>query len=200
MVHPQGDAVSQQRRARKTVERNEAEIARWVARGVAADRAKHPNAQSLALLHRRIGRQADPAGAADLGAQGQDTGAVPPVPAWQTAVDVRAGGLPARTRTTRRSRRPGWALICWRAPTTPASASGCWMGLGSQLGHQPVTVIWDNLGAHHAGDLQAWAATQSWLVVEYLPSYAPELDPVEGLWATRRAASWPTAAAPTAPS
>jgi hypothetical protein len=51
------------------------------------------------------------------------------------------------------------------------------------LGHQPVTVIWDNLGAHHAGDLHAWAATQPWLVVEDLPSYAPELDPVEGLWA-----------------
>jgi hypothetical protein len=32
-------------------------------------------------------------------------------------------------------------------------------GLGHQLGHQPVTVIWDNLGAHHSGDLHAWAAT-----------------------------------------
>jgi transposase len=56
-------------------------------------------------------------------------------------------------------------------------------GLGHQLGQQPVTVIWDNLGAHHARALQEWAATQSWLVLEYLPSYAPELDPVEGLWA-----------------
>jgi hypothetical protein len=56
-------------------------------------------------------------------------------------------------------------------------------GLGHQLGHQPVTVIWDNLGAHHAGDLQQWVATQPWLELEYLPSYAPELDPVEGLWA-----------------
>ena len=45
------------------------------------------------------------------------------------------------------------------------------------------TVIWDNLGAHHAGDLAQWAAAQSWLVLAYLPSYAPELDPVEGLWA-----------------
>ena len=53
-------------------------------------------------------------------------------------------------------------------------------GLGHQLGHQPVTVIWDNLGAHHAGDLHAWAATQPWLVVEYLPSYAPELNPWRG--------------------
>jgi hypothetical protein len=35
-------------------------------------------------------------------------------------------------------------------------------GLGHQLGHQPTTVIWDNLGAHHAGDLHPWAATQPW--------------------------------------
>ena len=54
-------------------------------------------------------------------------------------------------------------------------------GLGYQLDHQPVTVIWDNLGAHHAGDLHAWVATQPWLEFAYLPSYAPELDPVEGL-------------------
>jgi hypothetical protein len=54
-------------------------------------------------------------------------------------------------------------------------------GLGHQLGHQPVTVIWDNLGAHHAGDLEVWVKGQPWLVLAYLPSYAPELDPVEGL-------------------
>jgi hypothetical protein len=65
-------------------------------------------------------------------------------------------------------------------------------GLGHQLGHQPVTVIWDNLGAHHAGDLHAWAATQPWLELAYLPSYAPELDPVEGLWDARldRQVAW----------
>jgi hypothetical protein len=56
-------------------------------------------------------------------------------------------------------------------------------GLGYQLGHQPVTVIWDNLGAHHAGELEDWAKGQSWLQLEFLPSYAPELNPVEGLWA-----------------
>jgi DDE superfamily endonuclease len=56
-------------------------------------------------------------------------------------------------------------------------------GLGSQLGHQPVTVLWDNLGAHHAGELDAWVKGQPWLEVEYLPAYAPELNPVEGLWA-----------------
>jgi DDE superfamily endonuclease len=56
-------------------------------------------------------------------------------------------------------------------------------GLGYQLDHQPVTVLWDNLGAHHAGELDAWVKGQPWLEVEYLPAYAPELNPVEGLWA-----------------
>jgi transposase len=56
-------------------------------------------------------------------------------------------------------------------------------GLAHQLRHQPVTVLWDNLGAHYAGDLHAWAATRPWLELAYLPSYAPELNPVEGLWA-----------------
>jgi hypothetical protein len=57
-------------------------------------------------------------------------------------------------------------------------------GLGYHLDHQPVTVIWDNLGAHHAGDLEDWVATQPWLALAYLPSYAPELNPVEELWAS----------------
>jgi hypothetical protein len=31
--------------------------------------------------------------------------------------------------------------------------------------------------------MRAWLGTQrSWLVVERLPAYAPELNPVEGLW------------------
>src|SRR6266568_1958625 len=97
---------------------------------------KRPNAQSLALLCRRVGRQADPAGAAHLGTAGQDAGAAPPLPTRQADLDVRAGGLPA-------GRGPGRA----------------------------------------AGGLHAWAATQPWLELAYLPSYAPELDPVEGLWA-----------------
>lgn len=53
-------------------------------------------------------------------------------------------------------------------------------GLGYQLGHQPVMVIWDDLGAHRAGELVDWVATQPWLELAWLPSYAPELDPVEG--------------------
>ena len=70
----------------------------------------------------------------------------------------------------------------------PAAAGldWCWHATGGDLADHAAVgqhLIWDNLGAHHAGDLHAWAATQPWLVLEYLPSYAPELDPVDGLWA-----------------
>jgi transposase len=50
------------------------------------------------------------------------------------------------------------------------------------LGGQPVTLIWDNLPAHHSRDLSGYAADRDWLKYEYLPAYAPELNPVEGLW------------------
>ncbi len=50
-------------------------------------------------------------------------------------------------------------------------------------GGWPVIVVWDNLPAHTSGAMGAWAATQQqWLQVEYLPAYAPDLNPVEALW------------------
>ena len=57
--------------------------------------------------------------------------------------------------------------------------------LGRLLGgNAPVILIWDNLPAHHSIAMGAWLASQhAWLQVEYLPSYAPDLNPVEGLWA-----------------
>jgi transposase len=52
------------------------------------------------------------------------------------------------------------------------------------LGGQKVTLLWDGLPAHRSRVMRAWLGRQrSWLVVEPLPGYAPELNPVEGLWA-----------------
>jgi transposase len=52
------------------------------------------------------------------------------------------------------------------------------------LGGVPVTLVWDNLPAHHSRVMGAWLDSQRhWLQVEYLPGYAHDLDPVEGLWA-----------------
>ena len=51
------------------------------------------------------------------------------------------------------------------------------------LGGQKATLLWDGLPAHRSKAMAAWIATQRhWLVVEWLPGYAPELNPVEALW------------------
>jgi transposase len=46
--------------------------------------------------------------------------------------------------------------------------------------------------------MRAWLNTQrSWLVVERLPAYAPQLNPTEGLWSSLKAVELANLAAPT---
>jgi transposase len=53
------------------------------------------------------------------------------------------------------------------------------------LGGQKATLVWDGLPAHRSKLMHAWLRRQrSWLVVEPLPGYAPDLNPVEALWAS----------------
>ncbi len=47
----------------------------------------------------------------------------------------------------------------------------------------PLVVVWDNLAAHRSALVRDFAATHPRLHLEHLPAYAPELNPVEGLWA-----------------
>ncbi|GHC98014.1 endonuclease [Streptomyces violarus] len=49
-----------------------------------------------------------------------------------------------------------------------------------QLGG-PIVLVWDNLNVHKAADLRQWAAARQWLTISYLPPYAPDLNPVEGI-------------------
>jgi transposase len=64
------------------------------------------------------------------------------------------------------------------------------------LGGEKATLLWDGLPAHRSRAMQAWLHTQRhWLVVERLPAYAPELNPVEGLWSWLKAPSSPTSSA-----
>jgi transposase len=50
-------------------------------------------------------------------------------------------------------------------------------------GHKMV-LLWDGLSAHWSTRMRAFLDSQrDWLTVERLPAYAPELNPVEGLWA-----------------
>jgi transposase len=44
-------------------------------------------------------------------------------------------------------------------------------------------LLWDRLRSHRSKELKEFLETQKhWLMVEYLPPYAPELNPVEYLW------------------
>ncbi len=66
------------------------------------------------------------------------------------------------------------------------------------LGGEKATLLWDGLPAHRSRAMRAWLATQrSWLVIERLPAYAPELNPVEGLWSSLKAIELANLASPT---
>jgi transposase len=66
------------------------------------------------------------------------------------------------------------------------------------LGGQKATLVWDGLPAHRSLAMAAWLRRQrSWLVVEPLPGYAPELNPVEGLWSNLKGVELANLAADT---
>ncbi|MGW0846771.1 IS630 family transposase [Streptomyces sp. NPDC002787] len=50
----------------------------------------------------------------------------------------------------------------------------------------PIILIWDNLGTHLCAVMRSFVDGQDWLRVVQLPAYAPELNPVEGVWSLLR--------------
>ncbi|MBA4867379.1 transposase, partial [Streptomyces sp. PSKA54] len=54
-----------------------------------------------------------------------------------------------------------------------------------QLGG-PIVLVWDNLNTHLAAGMKKFAAEHDWLTVFQFPSYAPDLNPVEGIWSLLR--------------
>jgi hypothetical protein len=56
--------------------------------------------------------------------------------------------------------------------------------LASCYAGQRVVLIWDGLSSHWSTKMRTFLDSQrDWLGAERLPAYAPELNPVEGLWA-----------------
>jgi transposase len=48
----------------------------------------------------------------------------------------------------------------------------------------PLLIVWDRLAAHRSGLVRDYInGLQGRIEVEYLPAYAPELNPVEYIWA-----------------
>lgn len=55
--------------------------------------------------------------------------------------------------------------------------------LHRHLGGAKVTLVWDGLPSHRSRAMRRFIAAQrSWLVVEPLPPYAYDLNPVEQVW------------------
>jgi putative transposase len=55
--------------------------------------------------------------------------------------------------------------------------------LHQHLDGDKVTLIWDGLPSHRSRAMRAFIKSQRhWLVVERLPAYAPDLNPVEQVW------------------
>lgn len=46
----------------------------------------------------------------------------------------------------------------------------------------PIVVIWDNLNTHVSSAMCELIAGREWLHVIQLPAYAPDLNPIEGVW------------------
>lgn len=56
--------------------------------------------------------------------------------------------------------------------------------LRRHLAGRRLILIWDRLQAHKSRSTQDFLERQRpWLTTGYFPAYAPELNPVEGLWA-----------------
>ena len=55
--------------------------------------------------------------------------------------------------------------------------------LKKHLRGQKVILIWDGLPAHKSRKMKQYLESQrSWLQIEVLPGYSPDLNPVEDLW------------------
>lgn len=48
---------------------------------------------------------------------------------------------------------------------------------------EKVILVWDHLPAHRSNVMKQFLFQQrSWLQIEWLPGYAPDLNPTEGVW------------------
>jgi transposase len=50
----------------------------------------------------------------------------------------------------------------------------------------PIVLVWDNLPTHVSRKMRQLITARSWLTVFQLPAYAPELNPVEGIWSSTK--------------
>ncbi|WP_455680105.1 transposase [Streptomyces hirsutus] len=59
-----------------------------------------------------------------------------------------------------------------------------------QTAHQqlggPIVLTWDHLNTHLTAGMRRYLTDRDWLTVVQLPPYAPDFNPVEGIWSVLR--------------
>jgi transposase len=85
--------------------------------------------------------------------------------------------------TTATGRGSRWSLASHPGPIRSAHVVRFLTALRRHV-RRPVILVWDRLPAHRSRVVQeVLVRSRSWLTVEWLPAYAPDLNPVEQLWA-----------------
>jgi DDE superfamily endonuclease len=73
-----------------------------------------------------------------------------------------------------------------RRSLSEADYAGLIAAAQNQL-HAPLILCWDNLNTHVSAMMREFTgAHPDWLTVIQLPAYAPDLNPVEGVWANMK--------------
>ena len=93
--------------------------------------------------------------------------------------------------TTRTGRRPRWFLSFHPGAIRNGQVIRFLTALRRHV-RRRVILLWDRLPAHRSRQVQeALARHRGWLMVEWLSAYAPDLNPVEQLWAHLDATALP---------
>ena len=103
-------------------------------------------------------------------------GQTPIVRAWDRR--ERLSAIAALSLSPRNARLGLYFQLHSRNIRTPEAVAFVKM-LRRQL-QRPITLIWDRFAVHRSAAKQL--ARHRWLRIEWLPAYAPELDPVEFIW------------------
>jgi DDE superfamily endonuclease len=76
-----------------------------------------------------------------------------------------------------------------------AAATGTYLCFEDEAGQTPVILVWHNLNTHLSTVMRTFTqAHPDWPTAVQLPAYAPDLNPVEGIWANpnhRKPRPWP---------
>jgi putative transposase len=99
-------------------------------------------------------------------------------PRLEEAVDQRGTGL-----SLGRQEKPAVASDPARQSYNDERLIVFLRDLKKHMRGQKVILIWDGLPAHRSRNMKQYLESQrSWLQVETLPGYSPDLNPVEDLW------------------